>query len=529
MASHFKWYPAAEDVVVPWNARYSYPSQANKAQKMTPRLPPKNGAIFNPGTVIRLEFPAQGYVNPLNTTLEFDVELIGDGTALQNLRIQNNIQSLFSRVRLLYGATPIEDIINYNQIVRSLTEWTGTNQMNSADQTTIADGVGGTFAAGGTLSNTRAILIQGIVSSTGPVVSNTPNSYNGVPRRRYQINLALGMFTQDKLIPTKFMASQLAIEITLENAVACLYSPFVALAATTFPSYVVKNVNLLPEILEFDASYDQMFLKGLQDGGVPIKFSSWHTFLFNAGTSNVNLLVQERSRSVKALFVMQRRVPPSFQTDSGATFFVTNTDSTTPGATTLTGGTLQNFQFRIGGRYYPAAPIQCSVDTGSAITNGAAEAYIELAKALNIVGDYRLSSSCNVLRWGIAPNSLSGGNGVGTALSTQLISNLMEFDYDAVFGGYDTVGGNGNIKANRAFTAATGNGGNIGSNCFAMAISLETTNGVEISGLNAEEQSDIAVIAQWSVAQASNFSLEVYSYYDAMIILKENNVLELIQ
>ena len=68
----YKGYPSSEEVVVPWNARYSFPSQANKAVKITPRIPPKNGATFTPGQVIRLEFPAQGYVNPINTTLEFD-------------------------------------------------------------------------------------------------------------------------------------------------------------------------------------------------------------------------------------------------------------------------------------------------------------------------------------------------------------------------------------------------------------------------------------------------------------------------
>ena len=62
---------------------------------------------------MRLEFPAQGYVNPLNTTLEFDVTLNAFGTAgVDIIRFQNNIQSIFSRVRLLYGATPLEDIIN---------------------------------------------------------------------------------------------------------------------------------------------------------------------------------------------------------------------------------------------------------------------------------------------------------------------------------------------------------------------------------------------------------------------------------
>jgi hypothetical protein len=52
---------------------------------------------------------------------------------------------------------------------------------------------------------------------------------------------------------------------------------------------------------------------------------------------------------------------------------------------------------------------------------------------------------------------------------------------------------------------------------------------LEISGLNAEEQSDIAFLGNWARPQAATFVLEVYSYYDAMIILRENNVLELIQ
>jgi len=32
--------------------------------------------------------------------------------------------------------------------------------------------------------------------------------------RRYQVQLALGLMTQEKLIPTKYMASQLAIELS---------------------------------------------------------------------------------------------------------------------------------------------------------------------------------------------------------------------------------------------------------------------------------------------------------------------------
>ena len=385
MSTHFKWYPAESEVVVPFNARYSFPSQANKAIKMTPRIPPKNAGTFSPGNVIRLEFPAQGYINPGKTTLEFDVTMLyapNDGE-FSYLRFQNNIQSIFNRVRLLYGATPIEDIPYYNVIVRQLTEWTGTNQTNISDQFSISDGIGGVTAGlsgqfGITSQNTGARatgdvnvrqkyiqgidlveniglatpLVTGTVSTpyvvnawdVGVAASNSGNvmgtafagngalGYSGYgmvpnnndvplaagtnftgtvhptvtgtnPVRRYQVQLALGIFNQEKLIPTKFMASQLAIEITLENPNACMYfqtSPTFTYAtaadpnanpiltatgygtpATVQPSYQVTNVNLIPEILEFDASYDESFLKGLQTGGVPIKFSTWNNYRFS--------------------------------------------------------------------------------------------------------------------------------------------------------------------------------------------------------------------------------------------------------
>lgn len=185
---------------------------------------------------------------------------------------------------MLYGATPIEDIINYNVIVRNLTEWTATNQECAMDQSTIADGIGGTtfgiYKSSGTVAAqatlnpgfvvARQNHIQGIdqthtvdgASTPAPILAGAgyvPNqSPTGSTTRRYQINFALGLFTQDKLLPTKFMASQLAIELTLENAASCLF----CLGTTTIaPTYSVGNINLIPEIMEFDSSYGT-FLKG---------------------------------------------------------------------------------------------------------------------------------------------------------------------------------------------------------------------------------------------------------------------------
>jgi hypothetical protein len=582
MASHFKWYPDGDNVVVPWNAQYEFPSQANKAMKMTPRIPPKNGSLFGPGQVIRLEFPAQGYMNTQNTTLEFDVNLQGYGTTNGDIvRFQNNIQSIFSRARLLYGSTPLEDIINYNVIIRMLTECTGTSQASHADQNGVANGIGGvemSFATGtsstagnglysidwstGGPVHVRQRFIQGVDASIRQAALSTINTdhydygiSNGmgsvpnqkqsgqaepaiatylsppvalgagaVPQatkafctRRYQISLGFGLFNQDKLIPLKFMASQLAVELSLASADECI---FVQRSAGTgsLPTYSVANVNIIPEILEFDASYDAMFLKGLREGGVPILFSSWHTYIFSTGgASTLNLAIQERSRSVKALFAVQRRAPTSIFTDSHALIF----DSTSA-LNTADGSSLQTYQYRIGGRYFPASPVQLSTMIGGRTPNGGAEAYVELEKSLNIMGDYRLSTGVSPARWAtpVGTNNIDYG----------LASRLNEFDYNCAIINY-TGGGLPSYKAVTTPSITIGNScaGGLGSSVYVSSTNLETSNGVEISGMNAEEQADISFLCTWSDAQSSSFVVEVYAYFDSMIVLRENNVLQLIQ
>jgi hypothetical protein len=238
----------------------------------------------------------------------------------------------------------------------------------------------------------------------------------------------------------------------------------------------------------------------------PIKFSSWHTYQFGSGQSNYNLQIQERSRSVKALFAMQRRFPANVYTDAGASFFSTTASSA-----------LQQYQFRIGGRYFPASPVQCSQASASGRSNGGAEAFTELQKCLNTVGDYRLSANVNTLRW--APT--------GVLATTTFGTQLNEHDYMDYVTGYDGTGQLINVAV--AYATSLETGSNLGSACFVASTNLETTNGMEISGLNAEEQSDISFLATYSAAQTSECIMEVYSYYDAMIILRENNVLELIQ
>lgn len=630
MAEHFKYYPSDTQTVAPWNARYSYPSQANKSTKSTPRIPPKNGSAFEPGQIMRLEFPAQSYVNPLNTVLEFDVVLFGPtNSGPCAVRFQNNIQSIFSRVRLLYGSTPQEDLLQYGLLVRCLTEFTASSTTQTMDRSAITDGIGGTMIgphgtvpspglttsvnSGGTTlggipvwtfvfadvpnalfkdsmiqvftsgvaglvgiwdvalrandgvsttlyiytgvtgtvntatlispyqhgwgnTNVRQSNIQGLEKNfngayipfqqtfgdgagtvpNGPVAQSLPGGISAKTPwysvRRYTVNLALGILTQDKLIPTQFMAAQLAIEITLAPVQDCLYQSVGYETNTVAPSYSVGNIALIPEMIDFDDSYDEQFLKGLESAGIPLKFSSWHYFQFTTqGSSYVQYQISERSRSVKGLFAVQRRNPSSLTTDSHACFYDSNP------ATGLTdrGSTMQEYQVRIGGRYFPASPVQCSANVGNTVSNGGAEAYFELEKFLNIVGEYRLPSSATPLNWAVP-----------AIVSKYGINLLSEHDFS-----YDTLGYNtyGIPDYHKVETTNCSFVGNTPSSMFCTAINFETSNGVEISGLNAEEQSDISLNIRWSNNQASGFSVEVFTHVDLMWVLRPNNYIDLIQ
>lgn len=170
-------------------------------------------------------------------------------------------------------------------------------------------------------------------------------------------------------------------------------------------------------------------------------------------------------------------------------------------------------------RYFPASPVQNATEVGGSTSNGGAESWIELQKALNFMGDNRLAVPCNVTKWAVNPTANTGSSFIGS-------QNYPDQDYTKSI---VTAWSNGSYNTLDITTTANAFSGTMGSSCFVMAIDLETSSGSEISGLNAEEQSDISLIARWTAAQNSSFVFDVFTYIDSMIVLKENNVIELIQ
>lgn len=278
---------------VPYYARYQYPTQANKAWKSSVKIAPKNGGIYSSAqsaTSIDIELPAQGYLNPRNCTLEFDLALSSGDPAAQNVRVQNNVTSIFNRARLSYGSLPLEDIQDVNILTRIITEFAGHNTFNATDQNALLEGIGGSFPLQADVydtqsnksllvsQNTRVGLIQAAnyrselhtpraIMQSMPTGS-TPVANTNAPVRRYTIQLPFGLMQQDKLLPLKWMASQLKISLYLARPADCLVEDLVVANQQSQAQYVVSNVAFNAELLEYDASYDAAFLEGLRGDGV---------------------------------------------------------------------------------------------------------------------------------------------------------------------------------------------------------------------------------------------------------------------
>lgn len=274
---------------VPWQAKYLYPTQANRAWKTSVKIPPTNGSEFssdNYGTSIEIRLPAQGYLDPANTTLSFDVELEVTDPAMANIRFQNGITSVFDRARLNYGSLSIEDLRKINLLSRMLGEAVGTNVNAGIDQNAITEGIGGTTWAmtetsQPALVNARLHSIQSANFATTasanplkPVQGAGINSTNGNrQKRRYKLLVNFGLFTQPHLIPLKWMASQLSMFFDLATVADCMVQD----SDTQLPGckFKLSNVFLNAQLLEFDGTYDAAFLEGLRGDGVPIKFSTY--------------------------------------------------------------------------------------------------------------------------------------------------------------------------------------------------------------------------------------------------------------
>lgn len=610
---------------VPWQAQYSFPTQSTKCHKQIVKLVPKNGQQFSSSARLRIEFPADNYMNGLNSFLSFDMQIddaltadlykystrviksgvnfnvlssetisiedssnvaspfynpqwAGLGTALQGdgnrltgfcirilqgkhagltARITRAVvtgapmtklelftdlgdefqvteedifeiipgyrlpfggaHNLINRLRVMYGSLVLEDLQNYSTLARTLLQ-SGAADGYYGQQGSMLDGTSGghhryntsnwrtaSYIGQGNVDDSISQLSQSIekchdsVAMINRLGTNMHPAYWKTAVAPFQpasqvnaqlktieqpqntnLNLFADTLCNQKLIPLKWMASQLAFEIEWNSAARAFQSPVSI-------DYSIINVNYICEMLEFDSTYDSAFYMGLQSTGVPIKYSSWHYHQFNWTGSSMVAQIQERARSVKSVLAVTRRPQASFYVDNDRFYHAIGEkylpQTSTPANDYATqrnlrlsyagAASISQFQFRVGGRYYPAQPVNCS--------GGAAEAMSELMKVMNYLADYTRAVSIDNYAW----SSYFWGGG-----DKFVVAGLFE-NSDAFPG--------------------------------------------QISGMNAEEQSDIQLSIQTEAGRMYpdepvdvTKQLCVFVNYDSIMVVRDKNLVDLV-
>ena len=313
----------------------------------------------------------------------------------------------------------------------------------------------------------------------------------------------------------------------------------------TSVDYILGNPNLVMEILEFDDTYDISVRESIKQNGLPIAYSSWHSFQTTINGTNNFTPIQEKSRSIKAGF---------------ATFMNNNNNAIvklkTPAVTVTgdynytaayaiydnkqfyfspfgTGSNILTFQWRIGGRYYPSQPVSC--------INGATEAYVELLKALKMAGVSNQTPNIYLSEW---TDNFAQTGPITTGNTERELEGLVSA-IDVVYPGNSVImtprgqhPNSASVQEGNSVSTTdefTQNSDTTGANAavwtpahkFIVGTEFESTNGFEISGINAQEQSDIYL--QTTFAQINGITtskIVIFINYDGLIIIRDGNVVD---
>jgi hypothetical protein len=508
------------------NAIYEKPFYKQPATKTTLRVPAIGGTTFVPGQTFQIVFPETGYLNPETTTLAFDVTIYGYASINTTTRswwlyFQNDIKSIFKSLRLWYGSELIENVPEYAFFCRQLTELT-TDSTTAICNNSIFEGIASTnyatTVAGtttATCSNLNARLLlhgQYHINSTATGLvspSRIETSSTSTCTKRYQITFPFGLFGQKKLIPLKWLANQLVLELVLAPEEECMMGNANVNGSSSVPSqtptYTVSNVQMIAETMEFDSSYDEIFLNALKTEGIPIQISTVNYISKPVDSAVVEMYIPEKSRSLKNLFVFLKRVRATIGNDFGASY------------SDVKPAVLEYYQTRIGNRFYPSSPVICTTIPG--FRTGNCEPFLELKKSLYKMNT-DFNASVNGMNW--AKPAITGIVWPGPPLPSTIYGaddgSLYSIDNDAQ--GFPGTIWNVVAPAQRV---------NPGSSVFCMATNLELSGGIEISGLNAEEQQPIIFTCKWSSPVPSGFELGAYTEVDKILIMRENNVLEIVE
>lgn len=390
----------------------------------------------------------------------------------------SGVHDLFEEEEVIYGGTQLEHIRHRNILMRGLHE-IATNGAHKASYGQMAEG----------RQSFHHVEGDDVFFDTS-MPAELMSMWRACHTYRYSTSMASGLFNCNKLIPLKWLAAQWKLSLKTASNVDALITT--RALRDIGVSYEISNVYFHAELIQFPETFDTAFFVGLNNGGVPIKFTTWRHHHQNITGSVNHVQIHERARSIKSAFAWitdQRRsqsmdITRSYHDINDIPEAVTYTVAADhPSSLNWRGVTYLNtsvapvisYQYRVGGTYFPPQPVDCR--------NGAIEPYNELVKTLDGMNDFTFAHDMVPEKWDAAlPSLVTLGHGRGQK--------------------------------------------------FCMALQFENSDVMPdtITGISGEEQSDLAlqVTFQNAPLPTSYKTLNVFLNVDSMIIVEAGNTVKLI-
>lgn len=299
-----------KDVLVPESIRFKTVKQAVAAKRTPVKIRAEQQSYSSDkNKLIRIILPNAAFYDTRCGYLTFNARL--DKTGGTYARFQSGIFSIFNRLRILAGATEIEDIRDYNRIYTIL--WEMTNPILSTGNTGVT-----TMGFGTQLQRN----------------AKTPES-------EYACPMWSGVFGTE-LLPFDNIPQQIVLELYIEDPTACVETD------GTLPIITVSNIMFHIERLELEDQYRAHIADYVRTNGLRLGFHSWERYTQALTTGQMqNVTISQRSSSMNGMlniFVNSATINDTTVNDRFLTW---------PRLT------LTSTSLLINGKVYPDEPIDC--------------------------------------------------------------------------------------------------------------------------------------------------------------------------
>ena len=283
--------------------------------------------------------------------------LVNKGAAAEMLRPLQGAYSFFRRLRITANGALVEDVSDYNRVHQMFEVLTSVHNRDNDDiegfgyrSDTVAPGVAHTDATG---------TLPGIAGQSHQTVS---------------FKLCSGLFSQPKMIPSKYCPLTIELELVTNN-LDPIVDPATAgfSAADTSTNWEISDVSVKTDIVTLDNTlqnnYDSHLLSGKS---LPINYNTYIVQSQVVAGKDVSVNMSRAISRLKSVFVALYRAPGTAKPEDKDWL---NFYHPMSAVTSYSKAHELEFQIQIGSKLYPEYPIR-----------SLAESFTQLKKSVGILG-----------------------------------------------------------------------------------------------------------------------------------------------